>query len=73
MQNVYLDVSCGHCGKVATIDPAGAGSVEISMNGTEHTLGFIMPPGTYTLPAVVNNGGLTDLIVSPKPIGAISA
>lgn len=64
-----MDIGCGHCGKVATIDTAGAGSVEISMIGTKHTLGFTMPRGSYTLPEVVNNGGLSDLSISPQPIG----
>lgn len=69
MQGSYVDVSCGHCGKVATIDTAGAGSVEISVVGAHHTVGFTMPRGSYTLPAVVNNGGLGDLSVSPLPEG----
>ncbi len=69
MQSIYLDISCGHCGKVATIDTAGAGSVEISMIGAKHTVGFTMPPGSYTIPAVLNDGGLNDLSVSPQPTG----
>jgi hypothetical protein len=68
MRRVYLDISCGHCGKVATIDAAGAGSVEISMVGAKHTVGFTMAPGSYTLPAVVNDGGLSELSISPQPM-----
>ena len=70
MQAIYLEISCGHCGKVATIDTAGAGSVEISMIGAKHTVGFTMPPSSYTIPAVVNDDRLNDLSVCPQPIGA---
>ena len=70
MQSVYLDISCDHCGKVATIDTAGAGSVEIGMVGAKHTVGFTMAPGSYTLPALVNDGGLSKFTINPPVIGA---
>ena len=61
MPEDYLDVPCGHCGRVLKVEPRGATQLELRVIGGQHRMSYTIPSGSLSLPLVIDDGGISDV------------